>query len=114
MNKNVFVTFHTQAKYGDQTVTGIGNINMVVDRPIDCRKVIKETVESIWGKPPYTEVLDKIRAEIIDKYMTATGEVNTVAKGCLQIIDKYRVDEPVDESVDDPVVKPVDESEERA
>lgn len=42
MNKNVFVTFHTQAKYGDQTVTGIGNINMVVDRPIDCREVIKE------------------------------------------------------------------------
>ena len=27
-------------------------------------KIIKETVESIWGKPPYTEVLDKIRAEI--------------------------------------------------
>ena len=42
MNKNVFVTFHTQAKYGDQTVTGIGNINMVVDRPIDCREVIME------------------------------------------------------------------------
>ena len=42
MNKNVFVTFHTQVKYGDQTVTGIGNINMVVDRPIDCRDVIKE------------------------------------------------------------------------
>lgn len=60
------------------------------------------------------DVLNKIRAEIIDKYMTATGEVNTVAKGCLQIIDKYRVDEPVDESVDDPVVKPVDESEEQA
>ena len=35
-------------------------------------------------------ILDKVRAEIIDKYMTATGEVNTVAKGCLQIIDKYR------------------------
>lgn len=42
MNKNVFVTFHTQAEYGDQTVTGIGNINMVVDRPIDCKEVIKE------------------------------------------------------------------------
>ena len=36
------------------------------------------------------EKLDAIRAEISDKYMTATGEVNTVAKGCLQIIDKYR------------------------
>lgn len=42
MNKNVFVTFHTQVKYGDHTVTGIGNINMVVDRPIDCREVVKE------------------------------------------------------------------------
>ena len=42
MNKNVFVTFHTQVKYGDQTVTGIGNINRVVDRPIDCREVIIE------------------------------------------------------------------------
>ena len=42
MNKNVFVTFHTQVKYGDHTVTGIGNINMVVDRPIDCREVIIE------------------------------------------------------------------------
>lgn len=42
MNKNVFVAFHTQVKYGDHTVTGIGNINMVVDRPIDCREVIKE------------------------------------------------------------------------
>ena len=39
------------------------------------------------------EVLDKIRAEIIDKYMTATGEVNTVAKGCLQILDKYKAGE---------------------
>lgn len=27
-------------------------------------EVIKETVESIWGKPPYTELLDKIRADI--------------------------------------------------
>lgn len=42
MNKNVFVSFHTQAKYCDQTVSGIGNINMVVDRPIDCREVVKE------------------------------------------------------------------------
>ena len=42
MNKNVFVAFHTQTKYGDHTVTGIGNINMVIDRPIDCREVIKE------------------------------------------------------------------------
>ena len=41
---------------------------------------------------PKTDVLDKIRDEIIDKYMTATGDVNTVAKGCLQIIDKYKAE----------------------
>ena len=28
-------------------------------------EIIAETVKSIWGKPPYTELLDKIRAEII-------------------------------------------------
>ena len=27
-------------------------------------EIIATTVESIWGKPPYTELLDKIRAEI--------------------------------------------------
>jgi hypothetical protein len=30
-------------------------------------EIIKETVASIWGKPPYTDVLDKIRAEIEQK-----------------------------------------------
>lgn len=50
---------------------------------IDLYSVIKQTYIE-------REVLDKIRAEIIDKYMTATGEVNTVAKGCLQILDKYK------------------------
>ena len=27
-------------------------------------EVIADTVESIWGKPPYMDILDKIRAEI--------------------------------------------------
>lgn len=27
-------------------------------------EIIAETVESIWGKPPYTDVLNKIREEI--------------------------------------------------
>ena len=27
-------------------------------------EVIADTVESIWGKPPYIDMLDKIRAEI--------------------------------------------------
>ena len=34
--------------------------------PLDTHdeEIIATTVESIWGKPPYTELLDKIRAEI--------------------------------------------------
>ena len=47
MNKIVFVSFQAQAKYGDQTVTGIGNINMEVGRPIDCAEVIKEIEKQI-------------------------------------------------------------------
>ena len=31
-------------------------------------EIIAETVESRWGKPPYTELLDKIRVEIEDIY----------------------------------------------
>ena len=54
-------------------------------------EVIKETVESIWGKPPYTELLDKIRAEIVEE---AKGTMNENRAGglykALQIIDKYR------------------------
>jgi hypothetical protein len=34
-------------------------------------------------------ILQKIRQEILDKYITATGEINTVANGCLTIIDKH-------------------------
>ena len=41
-------------------------------------------------------IIEQIRTEIIDKYMTATGEVNTVAKGCLQIIDKYKAESEVE------------------
>ena len=33
--------------------------------------------------------LQEIRQEILDKYITATGEINTVANGCLKIIDKH-------------------------
>jgi hypothetical protein len=67
-------------------------------------EVIKETVESIWGKPPYTEVLDKIRAEIMD-CLKALDEIeksgfniylpNEISgrrltyKQCLGFIDKY-------------------------
>jgi len=55
-------------------------------------EVIKETVESIWGKPPYTEVLDKIRDEIEQITDTMGVSYNQyVSKiDVLQIIDKYR------------------------
>ena len=62
-------------------------------------EVIKETVESIWGKPPYTELLDKIRTEIEQEYnrLGATRADETLELGeclglkmSLKIIDKYR------------------------
>lgn len=58
-------------------------------------EIIKETVESIWGKPPYNEVLDKIKAEIeqILTYDQFTGERYSAYEfksDVLQIIDKYR------------------------
>jgi len=68
-------------------------------------EVIKETVESIWGKPPYNEVLDKIQAEITD-CLKALDEIeksglniylpNEISgrrltyQQCLEFIDKYR------------------------
>lgn len=65
-------------------------------------EVIKETVESIWGKPPYTELLDKIRAEIDKRKSTidkAISEDESKIEGlkeaytdCLEIIDKYRAE----------------------
>ena len=45
--------------------------------------------EADWVIKDLCDYAKKNLIEIIDKYMTATGEVNTVAKGCLQIIDKY-------------------------
>lgn len=58
-------------------------------------EIIKEAVESIWGKPPYNEVLDKIRYEIVN-----LPDINPdypmdkrvhICKGeALYIIDKYR------------------------
>ena len=56
------------------------------------KETLDEIEEVLRHHKEINEVLDKIRTEIIDKYMTATGEVNTVAKGCLQIIDKYRAE----------------------
>jgi len=61
-------------------------------------EVIAETVESIWGKPPYMDVLNKIRAEIEQLTITEGGEDYTRKMAelyslkikVLQIIDKYR------------------------
>lgn len=78
-----------------------------------------DAVDELRQLPPVTpkqrtcdDVLDKIRAEIEERKKNSGGEPNRelAFNVCLRIIDKYRVDEPVD----DPVVKPVDESEEQA
>ena len=52
-------------------------------------EVIKETVASIWGKPPYTEMLDEIRAEI-ENLRFGQPFRKLVVDECLDIIDKYR------------------------
>jgi len=55
-------------------------------------EVIAETVESIWGKPPYIELLDKLRAEI----ESLPRELPTDARNMVRrtrvfdIIDKYK------------------------
>ena len=56
-------------------------------------EVIKETVESIWGKPPYIELLDKIRDEIenYDNFIIcANGQKGIHIDKALEIIDKYK------------------------
>ena len=63
-------------------------------------EIIKETVESIWGKPPYTELLDKIWAEIkqyqADCDLTCSDDsncrtCNNITFGTIyQIIEKYK------------------------
>jgi len=63
-------------------------------RAILISEALDIAIEALEQEP----ILDKIRTEIIDKYMTATGEVNTVAKGCLQIIDKYKAESEPQES----------------
>ena len=65
-------------------------------------EVIKKTVESIWGKPPYTELLDNIRAEIEELYgkhvvshcvMYGPNPKYIPLSEVLQIIDKYKKSE---------------------
>lgn len=63
-------------------------------------EIIKETVESVWGKPPYTELLDKIKAEIeryqADCNLSCSDDANCricdkiTFDTIYRIIDKYR------------------------
>ena len=58
-------------------------------------EVIAETVESIWGKPPYTDLLNKIRAEIEELKPNNPNfkgyfEQNVALNKVLEILDKYR------------------------
>lgn len=63
-------------------------------------EVIKETVASVWGKPPYTEVLDEIKAEIeryqADCNLSCSDDANCricdkiTFDTIYRIIDKYR------------------------
>lgn len=59
-------------------------------------EIIAETVASIWGKPPYTEVLDSIKAEIENKISSDTENIILTQKfnegliTSIAIIDKYR------------------------
>lgn len=63
--------------------------------PLDTHdeEIIAATVESIWGKPPYTELLDKIRAEIYQLHYHPKLDFiknDEVVEMALEIIDKYR------------------------
>lgn len=62
-------------------------------------EVIAETVESIWGKPPYMDMLDKIRDEIEQlplycaKFKCDDFAYHIDKEQVLDIIDKYRGEE---------------------
>lgn len=54
-------------------------------------EIIKETVASIWGKPPYIELLDKIRAELHATAEMHEDDVYYLREEWIdEIIDKYR------------------------
>lgn len=62
-------------------------------------EIIKETVESIWGKPPYTEVLDKIASEIEEQVklvesMGCSAKQFRVAWGIVNQYREVRKNEP--------------------
>lgn len=55
-------------------------------------EVIAETVESIWGKPPYMDMLDKIRAEVeaLNQDYYCEGDFDKCKDYVLDILDEYR------------------------
>ena len=55
-------------------------------------EVIAETVESIWGKPPYMDMLDKIRAEVeaLNQDYYCEGDFDKCKDYVLNILDEYR------------------------
>ena len=53
-------------------------------------EVIKETVESVWGKPPYNDVFDKIRAEIQNLRDCSCSCSDGIIDDVEEILDKYR------------------------
>lgn len=75
---------------------GIGDFIDLIQNgtPLDKHdeEIIAETVESIWGKPPYAELLDKIRAEF-EEHAKINQNLNIdrarAICWCLDIIDKY-------------------------
>ena len=90
-----------QRKLIDDTFDmAIKSLEQDIDFDKQAEKVIEETVKSIWGKPPYTEVLDEITAEIKEKsgLIFKPNDYDLIPKSVLiietsavlQIIDKYR------------------------
>ena len=62
--------------------------------PLDThdKEIIATTVESIWGKPPYTELLDKIKAEIEQLHYHPKLDFvknDEVVEMAIEIIDKH-------------------------
>lgn len=92
---------YEQLKFLDEH--GILGFDTIIDEaiangtPLDKHdeEVIKETVESIWGKPPYIELLDRLRDEIenYDNFIIcANGQKGIHIDKALEIIDKYKAE----------------------
>lgn len=63
-----------------EALSGPTTVTEWADRCRECGRI---------GNYIHKSVLDKIRAEIIDKYMTADGRMGSVSADILKIIDKH-------------------------